>query len=101
MHFNDIDLNKDLQLDLNEAIKHIEKTRGRVMQFFYTSETPAWFNVMDRLIQILSKPEVATYSDDFDFVCRDGDRIISPREFDDQLDIPHIRHMYRHFYNHD
>jgi hypothetical protein len=70
LHFNDIDLDQNLQVDLNEAFEHLKKTKGpNFMKFFYSSGVPSWFSNMDS----------------------NNDGILSPEEFDSMLGVETLR----------
>ena len=63
LHFNVVDANQDLKIDLQEALNHLGNSRNSLFLRFRNTFTPAWFIKMDT----------------------DQNEIITPEEFDVDL----------------
>ena len=64
LHFNAVDTDRNLKIELQEALEHLGKSENGIFQQFKNLFTPIWFSKMDT----------------------NQDGIISPNEFDQDLD---------------
>ena len=64
LHFNAVDIDQNLKIELQEALEHLGKSENGIFQQFKNLLTPIWFSKMDT----------------------NQDGILSPNEYDQDLD---------------
>merc|ERR1719400_304249 len=77
LHFNAVDTDRNLKIELQEALEHLGKSENGIFQQIKNLFTPIWFSKMDT----------------------NQDGIISPNEFDRDLDENIMKQFHNMHYN--